>query len=284
MRLGFHISISGGLSRVVERALNLGCETIQFFSRNPRAWKESLVTSKEIEKFQKILQLTNITPIFLHAPYLLNLASPDKDQAARSLNFLCEELKQAHRIGAQYVVVHFGSRIHTKEQKAITQVAKNINSSFRRVKNSVQLLIENTAGQGTEIGYKIYQFGELLKRVDNDQRIGVCFDTAHAFAAGYNLATHSGLQQMIEEFDRIVGLEKLKLLHLNDSRFTLGSRKDRHWHIGKGEIGCEGFANIVNHPLLRHLPGIIETPRKNDSDDLKNIKLIRSLINGNLWC
>ncbi|MCX8012123.1 MAG: deoxyribonuclease IV [Desulfobacterota bacterium] len=279
MRLGFHISISGGLSRVVSRAVNLGCETIQFFSRNPRRWQESLITPEEIKKFKKNLHTTTIAPIFLHTPYLLNLASFDKNLHFRSLNLLCDELKQAQKIGARFVIIHFGYRLQVEEKKAIKQVAKTINTSLKKVKNSVQILIENTAGQGTEIGYKICQFRELLNQIENQERLGICFDTAHGFAAGYNLANPSGLEQMLEEFDHLIGLKNLKLLHLNDSRFPLGSKKDRHWHIGQGEIGYTGFANIVNHPFLSHLPGILETPRKNDWDDLSNIKIIRQLMN-----
>ena len=278
MRFGFHISITGGLSRVVPRASKLGCETIQFFSRNPRAWKNSLINQEEIQKFQEALIPKSITPIFIHAPYLLNLASPDKSLHTRSLHFLCEELKQAGQIGAQFVIVHFGNKMKTGDKEAIKRVANAINATFERVSNSVQLLLENTAGQGTEIGYKIYHFREALNRIEDQDRIGICLDTAHAFAAGYDLSASQGLDRMLEEFEALIGLNKLKLLHLNDCRVTLGSKKDRHWHIGKGEIGRSGFSHIVNHPKLAHLPGIMETPRRTDADDRRNMKVMRSLI------
>lgn len=278
MRLGFHISIAGGLSRVIPRALKTGCETIQFFSRNPRAWKDSSLNPEEIKKFQDALFQTPIFPLFLHTPYLLNLASTDEELYARSINYLSEELQQAERLGAQFVIVHGGNKLKIEETEAVANVARAINAAFARVSNSVKLLLENTAGQGTEIGYKFYQFQLILNQVEHRDRIGICLDTAHAFTAGYYLSTAKGLGQMLDEFDALIGLNKLTLLHLNDSKTPFDSRKDRHWHIGQGEIGLSGFSTIINHPAFSHLPGIIETPRKSDADDIRNMKVMRSLI------
>jgi deoxyribonuclease-4 len=278
MRLGFHISIAGGLSRVVPRALKLGCETIQFFSRSPRAWRESLVHRDEIQKFKEALAQTDIFPVFLHTPYLLNLASQNQALYARSISYLGDELEQAERMGASFVIVHGGNKLGSEEKKALQRVAQAINNAFAKVNNSVQLLVENTAGQGTEIGYKFSHFQEIITQVENRDRIGICLDTAHAFTAGYDLATAQGLDHMIEEFDALLGLPKLKVLHLNDSKAPFGSKKDRHWHIGKGDIGRSGFAKIINHPKLAHLPGIMETPRRSDADDHRNMKVMRSLI------
>jgi deoxyribonuclease-4 len=278
MRLGFHISIAGGLSRVVPRALRLGCETIQFFSRNPRAWRDSLVPRDEIERFKEALAKTDIFPVFLHTPYLLNLASQDQDLYARSISYLGDELEQAARMGASFVIVHSGNKLKSEEKEALKRVAQAINSAFAKANNSVQLLLENTAGQGTEIGYKLSHFQEIITQVEDRDRVGICLDTAHAFTAGYDLAAAQGLDHMVEEFDALLGLAKLKALHLNDSKAPFGSKKDRHWHIGKGDIGRSGFSKIINHPKLAHLPGIMETPRKTDADDRRNMKVMRSLI------
>jgi deoxyribonuclease-4 len=164
------------------------------------------------------------------------------------------------------------------EDEALEAVSQGINQAFGKVKNSIMLLMENTAGQGTEIGFTFDQIKKILEGVDDPQRMGVCIDTAHTFEAGYDISNKDGLERTLENFDKVVGLKKLQLLHLNDSKTPLGSRKDRHWHIGQGMIGLEGFRNLVNHPLLRHLPGIMETPRKDTIEDLKNMEVIRSLV------
>jgi deoxyribonuclease-4 len=272
------MSIAGGLSQVVPRALKLGCETIQFFSRNPRAWRDSVIHRDELQKFKESLARTDVFPVFLHAPYLLNLASQNQDLYARSISYLGDELKQAERMGASFVIVHGGHKLGSEEKEALQRVAKAINKAFAKANNSVQLLIENTAGQGTEIGYKISHFQKIITQVEDRDRIGICLDTAHAFTAGYDLTNAQGLDHMIDEFDILLGLAKLKALHLNDSKAPFGSKKDRHWHIGKGGIGRMGFSKIINHPTLAHLPGIMETPRKSDADDRRNMKVMRSLI------
>jgi deoxyribonuclease-4 len=181
-------------------------------------------------------------------------------------------------LGAQYLIIHIGHRLESSEDEAIEAVSQGINQAFERAENPVILLMENTAGQGTEIGYKFEQINKIIEGVRAGQRIGVCLDTAHSFEAGYDLSNKEGIDRTLASFDKMIGLKRLHLLHLNDSKTPLGSRKDRHWHIGEGYIGLEGFRNIVNHPLLKHLPGIMETPRKDTVEDLKNIKVIRGLV------
>jgi deoxyribonuclease-4 len=166
----------------------------------------------------------------------------------------------------------------SSEDEAIEAVAWAINQVFSRMRNSVTLLLENTAGQGTEVGYEFSQIKKIIERVEERDRIGICFDVAHAFEAGYDLSNSDGIERTLESFDRMIGLKRLNLLHLNDSKTPLGSRKDRHWHIGEGYIGVEGFRHLINHPLLKHLPGIMETPRKDTVEDLKNMKVIRELV------
>ena len=278
MRFGFHISIAGGFSKVVERAHARGCETIQFFSRNPRGWKYSPLNKKEVEEFRSSIQSSNLFPIFLHMPYLPNIAFLNSKYYKRSIHSLVIDLQRAEDLGAQYLIIHIGHRMESSEDQAIEAVSQGIDQAFEKVKNAVILLMENTAGQGTEIGYTFDQIKKIIEGVHDRQRMGVCLDTAHSFEAGYDLSNKDGIERTLENFDQSIGLKRLNLLHLNDSKTPLGSRKDRHWHIGEGHIGLEGFKHLVNHPLLRHLPGIMETPRKDTIEDLKNMKVIRSLI------
>ena len=278
MRFGFHISISGGFSKVVEKAEIRGCETIQFFSRNPRGWKYDSLDHDEVETFHTSIQSSNLSPLFLHLPYLPNVASKESKFYSRSIDSIVTDLERAEQLGAPYLIIHIGHQMESSEDEAIEAVAWAINQAFDRVRNSIVLLLENTAGQGTEIGYEFGQIKKIIEGVEERDRIGICLDTAHAFGAGYDLSRKEGIERTLESFDRMIGLKRLHLLHLNDSKTPLGSRKDRHWHIGEGYIGLEGFRYLINHPLLKHLPGIMETPRKDTVEDLKNMKVIRSLV------
>ena len=278
MRFGFHISIAGGFSKVVERARKRGCETIQFFSRNPRGWKYKSLDKEDVEEFRSTLKSSDLFPVFLHMPYLPNIASPEPRYHALSIDSMATELERAEQLKAQYVIVHIGHRMDSPEANAIEAVSQGINEALERATNSVVVLLENTAGQGSEIGSTFEQIAAIMDRVEDQRRIGVCLDTAHSFEAGYDLSSEDGIERTLESFDRLIGLKRLYVLHLNDSKTILGSRRDRHWHIGKGRIGLEGFRSLINHPSLRHLPGIMETPRKDTVEDLRNMKVIRSLV------
>jgi deoxyribonuclease IV len=278
MRFGFHISIAGGFSKVVERAEVRGCETIQFFSRNPRGWKYGPLDHEDVEQFRSSIQSSSLSPIFLHLPYLPNIANQKSKFYERSVDSIVTDLERAGQLGAQCLIIHIGHRGESSEDEAIEIVAQGIDRVFERVNNSVILLLENTAGQGSEIGYAFEQIKRILDRVHDNKRVGICLDTAHSFEAGYDLSNKDGIDRTLESFDRTVGLKRLHLFHLNDSKTPLGSRKDRHWHIGEGCIGLEGFRYLVNHSSLKHLPGIMETPRSDTVEDLKNMKVIRSLV------
>jgi deoxyribonuclease-4 len=278
MRFGFHISIAGGFSKVVERAEVRTCETIQFFSRNPRGWKYGPLKQKEIDEFHTSIQSASLFPIFLHLPYLPNIASRGSKFYKRSIDSIVTDLKRAEQIGAQYLIIHVGHRMTSSEAESIEAVSQGINQAFERVKNSITLLLENTAGQGTEIGYTFEQLQRVITGVDEEKRMGICLDAAHCFEAGYDLSRKQGIESALESFDRTIGLKRLHLLHLNDSKTPLGSKTDRHWHIGKGYIGKEGFRYLINHPSIRNLPGIMETPRKDTIEDLRNMRMIRSLM------
>jgi deoxyribonuclease-4 len=278
MRFGFHISIAGGFSKVVERARVRGCETIQFFSRNPRGWKYGPLDQQDVDEFRSAMIASGLFPIFLHMPYLPNIASPKSRFYKRSIQSMVTDLQRAEQLGAQYLIIHIGHRMESSEDEAIEAVSQGINQAFERAKNSVTLLLEMTAGQGTEIGYSFEQVKRIIDGVQEQERAGVCFDTAHSFEAGNDLSQKDGIESTLRSFDQTIGLKRLHLLHLNDSKTPLGSKKDRHWHIGEGYIGVEGFRYLINHPLLKHLPGIMETPRKDTVEDLKNMEVIRSLI------
>ena len=278
MRFGFHISIAGGFSKVVERAKDRGCETIQLFSRNPRGWKYDPLDQDEVEQFRSAVRSSGLFPTFLHLPYLPNIASRKSKFYKRSIVSILTDLKRAEKLGAQYLIIHIGHRLESSEDEAIEAVSQGINEAFERVKNPVILLLENTAGQGSEIGNTFEQIKKIIDGVNEREKIGVCLDTAHSFEAGYDLSQKDRIERTLESFDQTIGLKRLHLLHLNDSKTSLGSRKDRHWHIGEGYIGLEGFRYLINHPLLKHLPGIMETPRKDTVEDLKNMEVIRSLV------
>jgi len=278
MRFGFHISIAGGFSKVVERAHARGCKTIQFFSRNPRGWRYSPLNKKEVKAFRSSIQSSTLFPVFLHMPYLPNIASFKSKFYKRSIHSIVTDLQRAEQLGAQYLIMHIGHRMDASEDQAIEAVSQGIDLAFEKAKNDIILLLENTAGQGTEIGYTFDQIKKIIEGVHAPHRMGVCLDTAHSFESGYDLSHKDGIEGTLENFDQTIGLKRLHLLHLNDSKTPLGSRKDRHWHIGEGYIGLEGFRYLVNHPRLRHLPGIMETPRKDTVEDLKNMEVIRSLV------
>ena len=263
---------------MVDRAKKKNCEAIQLFSRNPRGWRYTELNKEDIEKFKRDIEVSHIYPVVVHMPYLPNLCSPDPDLFKRSVDSLVEDLKRSEYLNAPYLITHMGNRLTSSEEEAILKIVKGINQGLKRVENRVILLLENTAGQGTEIGYSFSHIGKIIELIEDKERIGVVLDTAHAFEAGYDFRTEEAIDKTLKEFDKAIGLKKLKLLHLNDSKTDLGSRSDRHWHIGEGKIGEQGFKNIVNHPLLKNLPGIMETPRKDDKDDLRNMKKIRSLV------
>jgi len=278
MRFGFHISIAGGFSKVTKRALDKKCQSIQFFSRNPRGWVCKPLDTSDVTAFTAAVSRTTIHPIFIHMPYLPNLASSDGKLWKRSVKELCADLKRAELLQVPYVIAHIGHSGDQTEERACDRVSQAVDWAFNAVPNAVRLLLENTAGQGTEIGYCLSHLQRIIAGSGHGSRLGVCLDVAHAFAAGYDVSTKRGLEETLQEFDQRIGLGKLCLLHLNDSKARLDSRVDRHWHIGKGCIGIDAFRRIVNHPALRSLPGIMETPKETDREDLMNMKVIKSLV------
>jgi len=277
MKLGMQISIQGGLDKVIDRALELGCNCIQFFSRNPREWKRKKLNKKEVELFKKKLKDTNISPVVIHAPYTCNLASPKKKLYRDSVKAFIRDVQDADVLGADFFVFHMGSHTKSSEKEGLDRVTEALKTVFEKLKPRCTILLENTSGSGSWLGYTFWHHNYILKKLKWNKKIGVCLDTCHSFCAGYDISTEEGLENLLEEIDKAVGLERLKLIHLNDSKDKLGSRKDRHFHIGEGFIGLEAFKRIVNHPKLRDLPFILETPNKNPSDDPKNLMIVKSI-------
>jgi len=292
MRFGFHVSIAGGFSQVAARAKKLGCQTMQLFTRSPRGWQARPLDKNEAAQFRRDVAESDISPVFVHAPYLPNLATGNTDLGQRTIELLVEEAKRCRLLGIGYLIVHMGkaggdvSRSGSRKPatgnekqiaRALELAAKRLNRVLNRSPETVTVLLENTAGMGTEVGCTFEQVAAIIEKADGNDRLGVVLDTAHLFEAGYELRNRRGIDDTLRRFDREVGLSRLHLLHLNDSRTGLGSRKDRHWHIGKGEIGQAGFRAIVNHPLLAHLPGIMETPRRSPADDRANMRTLLRL-------
>jgi deoxyribonuclease-4 len=282
MRFGFHVSIGGGLANAVSEAELRKCQTIQIFSRNPQGWKYKELDPDQVARFRQGIRENDICPVTVHMPYLANIASPNKALYRKSIESVAVDLKRCARIGAQYLVIHLGRSRAASEDELATRMAQAIDAAYRRAARGApsaelpKLLLENTAGMGAEFR----QLKVVIEGATNSNRLGVVLDTAHLFEAGWDLRIREGLNRMLREFDATVGMKRLYLLHLNDSKTDLGSHLDRHWHIGQGKIGRGGFRHIVNHPLLSHLPGIMETPRLGIREDRMNLRAIRALAAG----
>jgi deoxyribonuclease-4 len=269
--------MSGGFSKVRARAEAVECETMQVFSSNPRGWAVAKFDLEDVARFRADMKGSGISPIFVHAPYLPNLAATAA-YAKRSVKALVTQAERCAALGVRFLILHVGKALGASEDKALDRVAKNTDTVLASAPDSVMLLLENTAGMGSEVGFRFEQIAAIIGRVKQRDRVGVVLDTAHAFEAGYEFRTKAGLDATLREFDRVVGISRLHLVHLNDSKTEFGSRVDRHWHIGEGKIGKEGMREIVNHPLLRNMPAVMETPRDSAADDLRNLKTIRSLV------
>jgi deoxyribonuclease-4 len=279
LRLGAHESIAGGLHRAFDRARSVGCDAVQIFVKSNRAWAVKPLTDEDVARFRARAEETGIQPVVGHASYLLNPATPDETLWARSRDTLIVELERCEALGVPYLVLHPGSHVGAGEEVGLARVARALGQVHAATPGfRAQILLETTAGQGTNLGYCFEHLAWLMDHAPEGGRLGVCLDTCHAFAAGYELRTPAGYAATIEAFDRTVGLEQLKAIHLNDCKGDLGSRKDRHEHIGQGGIGLDGFRHVVNDPRLAGLPGLLETPKSDDlHEDRENLAVLRSL-------
>jgi deoxyribonuclease-4 len=272
-RFGLHTSISGGLHFALERGSALGCDTVQIFSHNPRGWHTKPISDEEAKHFREARKRLGIDPVFVHTSYLLNVASPDPSLRKRSLDMLSEEMRRADTIGADYVVLHTGT---AHDGMGMERAAKSIIEALEAAGAAAGLLLENTSGKRGDISSKVEDLARLLE-LTRGLAAGVCIDSCHAFAAGYDLSADEGIGLLGEEVERLIGAEGVRLLHLNDSKSECGSGTDRHEHIGEGRIGSNGLKAFLSINAFAETPAILETPREDDSDDIENLSRARSL-------
>jgi deoxyribonuclease-4 len=280
MRLGAHESIAGGLHKALDRALAVGCEALQLFVESSRSWKTKALPEEEIRLFKEKAAKSGIYPVLAHASYLINLAAPDDVLWQKSCNAFINELERCEALGIPYLIIHPGSHMGKGEAEGLKRVAQAINkaldvtSGFR-----VRILLETTAGQGTSLGYRLEHLAWLMENTSNKDRIGICLDTCHIFAAGYDIRTPEAYKATMDEIDKIIGFRHVHAIHLNDSKTELGSRVDRHEHIGKGALGIEAFRLFVNDHRFADLPGLIETPKDATLEkDRENLAILKSLV------
>ncbi len=276
MRLGFHLSIAGSLLRALQEARVLGCQALQIFIQNPRSWKWREVAPETVGDFTAARRRLGLGPLMVHLSYLPNLAALDPQLQQRSTARLCRELALARDLEADYLVTHPGHG--PLELASMQRVAQALALAVTLVPPPPLVLLENTAGQGLELGWRIQHLAQIIQL--SGVPLGLCLDTAHAFASGYDLSHSQGVSGLLAEIARGPGLALLKMLHLNDSKAPFNSRRDRHWHLGRGAIGLGGLRQFLAHPWLRPEAAIMETPKKHRSDDWQNLLTARSLAPG----
>jgi deoxyribonuclease IV len=275
------MSIAGGFDKAVERAHAVGCDCLQIFTKNGNQWRERQVTAEECQRFAEALSEFQITSPIAHDSYLINLASPDKNLWKKSLDAFVGELRRAAILRIPYVVTHPGAYTTGSERRGLAAIVRAIDRIHRQTQGiSAKCLLETTAGQGTTLGWRFEQLATILDGVKEPDRMGVCFDTCHVFAAGYPMGTKSQYEATMASFDEIVGIGRIKAFHLNDSRRPLGSRVDRHAHIGEGEMGLAPFGHLLADNRFRDVPMYLETPKEKKGNldwDVLNLRRLRKL-------
>ena len=276
--LGAHMSIAGGIHNAFSHGERAGCRTLQIFLKNANQWKGRGLTEEDRSLYIEAQKRSSIGPVMAHNSYLINLASPDPFLYERSLEAFMEEMGRANFLGVPHVVLHPGAHMGAGENQGIARVAAAINRALTQVPPPVGILLENTAGQGSCLGHRFDHLAAILDRVRHPERIGVCLDTCHLFAAGYDIRSEAGYRKTILEFDRLLGVDRIRAFHVNDCKRELGARVDRHAHIGKGFIGLDAFRCLVNDRRFARVPKILETPKGKDlREDLINLAVLRSL-------
>jgi deoxyribonuclease-4 len=278
--LGAHQSIAGGVEKALARGQEVGCDTIQIFVKSPNRWVSKPLAEENIEAFKEAVAETGIWPVFAHALYLINLATPDEALWQKSLDALVDGLERCERLGLPGLVLHPGSHMGSGEEAGIARIVAALDEVHTRLPGyGAQVWLEVTAGQGAHLGYAFDQLQAMIDGTREPQRLGICFDTAHALAAGYELRTREGYEATWAGFDTVLGLERLKAIHLNDSKRDLGSRVDRHEHIGQGFLGLEPFRFLLNDLRLRGIPMTLETEKGPDlTEDKENLAVLRGLV------
>ncbi len=276
VKVGVHVSIAGSLDLAVDRAKDAGCDVFQMFSRNPRGWGYKPISGDDSTLFRQKIKTTGLLPVD-HMPYLPNLASPKNEIWEKSVEALQAELDRCGRLGIPYLVTHLGHHLGNGIAGGRARVIKAVNTALQGSDNDVMLLLENTAGEKNSVGSSFEHIRAIIDGIEKSDRIGICFDTCHAFAAGYELRTKEGLEATLAQLDGTLGISRLKVIHVNDTKGDLGSGLDRHEHIGMGFIGEDGFRHILHHPVFAPLPLVCETPVDDRRDDRGNIGKVREL-------
>ena len=276
MQIGCHVSASGSVDKAVDNAVERNCSAFQIFKRSPRSWHAKDLTKEVIDSFKSKLKDSKIDrfAICAHMPYLPNVATPKDDAFEKSVNTLISEVERCAQLGIPYLVTHLGSHLGTGEEAGIKKLVEALTKAGQ-TKNDVMILLENTAGQKNSVGSDFKQLGEIFKQLKPGKKFGVCLDTCHAFVAGYDLRTADKVKETFKEFDKHVGIENLKILHLNDARGEMGCNLDRHYHLGLGGIGEEGITSVVKFANKKKIPIILETPIDDDRDDFENVKIAK---------
>lgn len=272
-----HVSISGTIDQAADRAREIGCDTFQMFTRNPRGWKYKKLDHGEVGEFKRKVGSYNLAPVVAHMPYLPNLSSPKKLIYNKSVKSLSGELDRCGTLGIPYLVTHLGSHLGEGSDIGLEKIVAAINRALSENPNDAMLLLENTAGTKNSMGSSFEDIKRILDRVEIRERVGVCFDTAHAYAAGYDLHSPRGVDDTLGKFNSVLGFSRLKVIHLNDSQVGLGSGRDRHELIGLGYIGEQGFRALFKHEAVRNLPFIMETPIDERGDEKENMRKAREL-------
>jgi len=280
MRLGAHMSIAGGVDTAFDRGEKVGCQAIQIFTKNNNQWRARPLRDTEIARYHERQAETGIKPVVTHASYLLNLGTPDDTLWEKSFQALLVEMDRCDVLAIPYLVIHPGAHVGSGVEAGLTRVATALDRAVReRPKAQVIVCLEGTAGQGTTLCHTLEEIGQIFALVAAPNRLGACLDTCHLLAAGYELRTHDRYEEMVTQFDDLVGLSRLKVWHLNDSKKGLASRVDRHAHIGEGELGLEPFRFILNDPRFHDLPGLLETPKSKDMhEDVENLSRLQQLV------
>lgn len=279
MKLGAHMSTSGGVWKALERGASIGCDIIQIFVKNNMQWFGKPHSLDDCARYANQLARGKISIVFGHTGYLINLGAQPSDNRDKSIKSLVQEIQFAESLGVPFLVLHPGAHLGKGDDEGLKQIVAGLDEVFAATKNSpVRIALENTAGQGSCLGHKIAHLAAIFDRVKRAERLGACLDTAHFFAAGYDIRSPKGWKDAIGEVDKLIGVKQILAFHLNDSKTDLGSRVDRHEHIGKGKIGREAFRHIVNDARFANHPGCLETPKSADMhEDVENLKALRLL-------
>ncbi len=276
--LGAHVTISGSIDKAVDRAKELEINTFQIFTRSPRGWAYPPIPEEAAKEFRRKVREFGMKEVTSHMPYLPNLASPNEENFKKSVDSLVEEIKRAGRLGIKYIVIHLGSHMGKGTVFGRKRVAEGVLKAMAVEEPEAMILLENMAGQRNSVGASFEDVKVILDEIGDEEKVGVCFDTCHAYAAGYDLATEKAVENTFKKFDEVIGLERLKVVHLNDSKGGLGSRLDRHENIGRGYIGKRGFRAILNYKPIIDRPMILETPVSNYKQYARDLEVLRGLI------